>query len=95
MNGKKWNIVVVEKFGSVETKVFESKKVFKELSRPARATDLFEDWLFEQDTFDYENHALRVVRRWFSLTGVSRGFQSISKVLNQPLVFKDEDGKDG
>lgn len=88
--GKKWQIIVKEKYGCVEAVIFDSKTVFKELNRPQKAVDLLEDFLFEQPTFRYEDHALYVNKKWFSLDSISRGLHKIGEVFNQPLVFKEE-----
>jgi len=100
--GKKWRIIVEEKYGSVDAVVFDSCKVVKNswpdsddancggLVRPQKAVDLLEDWLWVQGTFDYENHALYVNKKWFSLNSIGKGLRRIGEVFNQPLVFKEE-----
>ena len=76
-DGKKWEIIVKEKYGNTTTIVFDSKKVFKELSRPTKAVELFEDWLKVQTTFNYEGHFVRV----------------LDKMLGRPLVFQRDEKK--
>jgi len=80
--GKKWRIKVIEKCGSAELEIFDTKKEAEKLwgkqsedctqgMRPVRATDLLEDWLKDRDTFPYEAHGMKVVGQLF----------------NRPLVF--------
>jgi len=101
VGGKKWRIQVFEKMGVCELKIFDTKIVSCEKfgrqsedctqgSRPQKAVDLLEDWLVERETFDYENHAVYVVGKEFSLKQLGRGLRKIGEVLNQPLVFKEE-----
>jgi hypothetical protein len=72
--GKKWQIIVKEKYGSVSTVIFDSKQVYGELNRPARAVELLEDWLRLQGSFNYEGHFVRV----------------LDKMLARPLVFRKD-----
>jgi len=89
--GKKWQIVVYEKVGANRYPVFDSGTKFREkMVRPQKVIDLLEDYLLDNDTFNYENHAMFVVNHWFSLKSISRGFEKISRILNEPLVFKGE-----
>lgn len=97
--GKKWRIQVTEKFGVGEAVIFDSKLVAekrfgKQTSdcvygfRPQRAIDLLEDWLFEQPTFNYEDHSLYVNSKWFSLNSIGEGLRKIGEFFNKPLVEK-------
>jgi hypothetical protein len=97
--GKKWQIIVKEKYGSSDAIIFDSKQVAEKSwghqtedcilgMRPQRAVDLFEDWLVEHNTFDYENHALYVNSKWFSFASVGKGLRRIGELFNQPLVFE-------
>jgi len=99
--GKKWRVQVIEKFGVGEAVIFDSKLVAEkrfgkqtsdcvEGFRPQRAIDLLEDWLFEQPTFNYEDHSLYVNSKWFSLSSISQGLKRIGEVFNQPIWGKKE-----
>ena len=73
--GRKWKILVVEKYGCSEATIFDSSKVFKEKwLRGQQAVNLFEHFLFEKEGFDFEAHALKIV----------------AKVFNRPLWFKSK-----
>lgn len=77
--GKKWKVLVVEKYAGQDVVVFDSSKVAKEqfgesCLRPQRAIDLLEDYLSSHFTFDYEAHIVKVIGKGF----------------NRPLFFRDE-----
>lgn len=90
-NGKKWQIIVYEKVGANRYPVFDSGTKFREkMVRPQKAMDLLEDYLLNNDTFNYENHATLVLKKWFSIKSITRGFEKISDVLNEPLFFRND-----
>jgi len=78
--GKKWQLVLKEKFGCVEATIFDSNEVGTKLFqekwfRPQRTVDLFEDFLKNHQTFNYESHGLKVLGNTF----------------NRPLFFKNKE----
>lgn len=72
--GKKWRVIIKEKFGCSEAVIFDSGSVYKGDSwlRPTKAMDEASHFLEEHNTFDFEGYAIRV----------------IGKVFNRPLFFK-------
>jgi hypothetical protein len=103
VNGEElWAKKIIEKFAGNDVVVFNSVKVAQEkwpnsiddkkngyFLRPQKVIQLEEEWLFNHSSFDYENHALFVNSKWFSLSSISNGLKRISEVLNQPLVFEE------
>jgi len=101
--GKKWQVIINEKYSGHIVTVFDSAKVVKNkwansedvkvhggFVRPQKATDLQEEWLVDQDTFDYEAHSLFVGAKFFSWKQIGKGLRKIGHVLNEPLVYQEE-----
>jgi len=104
--GKQWQIIVKEKYAGIDVEIFNSCKVVKNswpqskealckggFVRPQKANDIFEDWLWVQETFNYENHALYVNKKWFSLNSIGKGLRKIGEIFNQPLFLNEKEEK--
>ena len=101
-----WATKVIEKFAGTDVVVFNSIDSAKKLwpdsiedsqrgyfLRPQKCIDLFEDFLANNKTFDYELHALNVNNKYFSFNKIRESFAKISSLFNQPLVFEEKDRK--
>jgi hypothetical protein len=105
INGEEyWATKIIEKFAGTDVVVFNSISVAQKLwpndvedskrgyfLRPQRCVELFEDFLANNKTFDYEVHALNVNNKYFSFNKLKEGFAKISALFNEPLVFRNSD----
>ena len=96
-----WATKIIEKFAGHDVVIFNSVSIAQKLwpdcekdrlngyfLRPQKVVALFEDWLVEQPTFNYEDHSLYVNSKWFSLNSIGEGLREIGEFFNRPLVEK-------